>query len=87
MASKKNETGELVRAYAIFSQGIITMIVLGGIGFFIGYKINKHSALCGILAIVGGVIGLAYFIYLVYKNHYFDDKPKENKTDGEDNEG
>ena len=73
--SKKNDSSDVVKAYAIFSQGIASMIVLGALGFFIGWKVNKHSALCGILAVVGGVLGLGYFIMLVYKNHYFDSKP------------
>lgn len=74
--AKKNDGGDVLKAYAIFSQGIATMIILGGLGFFIGWKVNKHSALCGILAVVGAMLGLAYFILLVYKNHYFDSTPK-----------
>lgn len=80
--SKNNNTGEMVKAYAIFSQGIASMIVLGVIGFIIGWKINKHSALCGILAVFGAIIGLVYFILLVYKNHYFDSpSPREGDDD------
>lgn len=82
--SGKQSSGDMLKAYALFSQGIIGMIVLGGIGFIIGWKVDKHSALCGILAVVGGLMGLAYFILLIYKNHYFDSKPVDNK-EKEDN--
>lgn len=83
--SKKNETGEMIKAYAIFSQGIASMIVLGIIGFIIGWKIDKHSAMCGILAVLGAIIGLIYFIILVYKNHYFD-SPSTKKGDDNNHE-
>lgn len=81
--SEKNNSSDALKAYAIFSQGIASMIILGAIGFLIGWKVNKHSALCGILAVVGAIMGLIYFIYLVYKNHYFDAPTK--KEDKEDN--
>lgn len=87
--NKPTESGanNMVKAYAIFSQGLVTMIVLGVIGFFIGFKVDKKSALPGILAVIGGLIGLINFIYLVYKNHYFDGPIKKNENgDGEDNE-
>lgn len=48
--------------YVIGSQGILTMIVLGAIGFFIGYKIKKDSALAPIFAVVGILCGLISFI-------------------------
>lgn len=80
--SEKNNSSDAIKAYAIFSQGIASMIILGAIGFFIGWKVNKHSALCGILAVVGAIMGLVYFIFLVYKNHYFDSPTK--KTSEED---
>ncbi len=80
-----NTTSSFVKGYAIFSQGIFTMITLGLIGFFIGYKVDKKSALSGILAVVGCLMGLVYFICLVYKNHYFDNIPKK-KDEGDDNE-
>ena len=82
----KDSTSSMLKAYTIFSQGLFTMIILGVIGFFIGYKIDKKSALPGIFAVLGGLIGLIYFIFLVYKNHYFDDKPVKKDSDGDDNE-
>ncbi len=87
MNENKNENpaSSAVKAYAIFSQGIFTMITLGVIGFFIGYKIDKKSALQGVLAVIGCLIGLVYFICLVYKNHYFDNIPKK-KDEGDDGE-
>ncbi len=86
--SKSSGVNKMLQAYAIFSQGLFTMIVLGGLGFFIGYKIDKKSAYPGLLAVLGAIIGLIYFILLVYKNHYFDDEKPDNKnSDGDNNEG
>ena len=81
---KKNNTNEMIKAYAIFSQGIATMIILGVIGFIIGWNIDKHSALCGILAVFGAIIGLIYFIFLVYRNHYFDSPTPKKGDDNKD---
>jgi len=79
-----NKASSIAKAYAIFSQGIISTICLAGLGFFIGWKINKHSALCGILAVVGAILGIVSFIITVYKAHYFDDPKKEpTKETGE----
>lgn len=81
------KASSIAKAYAIFSQGIISIFVLAGIGFFIGWKVNKESPLKGILAVVGALIGLVCFIVLVYKGHYFDDKPIDNKEgDSKDEE-
>jgi len=80
------DTGGMLKAYTIFSQGLFTIIILGGLGFFIGWKIDKKSALPGVLAVVGGLIGLINFIFVVYKNHYFDDLPKTKNSDGDKNE-
>ncbi len=62
------------KAYAIFGQGIFSILVLIGLGFFIGWKINPDSSLKGILAVIGAIIGLISFIMLVYKGNYFKDK-------------
>ena len=89
MSEKKNDSSDMLKAYAIFSQGIVSMIVLGAIGFLIDWKIDKHGPYSGIFAVIGAMMGLIYFILLVYKNHYFDSKPKEksNGTErGEDSE-
>ena len=83
---KANDTGGMLKAYTVFSQGLFTIIILGGLGFFIGYKIDKKSALPGIFAVIGGLIGLVNFIYMVYKNHYFDDLPNKKNSDGDNNE-
>ncbi len=71
------KASSIAKAYAIFSQGIISTICLAVLGFFIGWKINKHSALCGILAVVGAILGICSFIITVYKAHYFDDIKKD----------
>ncbi len=48
--------------YALGTQGILTMIVLGGIGFYIGYRIDKNSFWPPVLAVVGVLCGLVSFI-------------------------
>lgn len=53
--------------YALGTQGILTMVLLGGIGYFIGYKIEKDSFWSPILAVVGVLCGLVSFVgYLLY---------------------
>ena len=53
--------------YALGTQGILTMVVLGAIGYFIGYKIEKDSFWAPVLAVVGVLCGLVSFIgYLLY---------------------
>lgn len=53
--------------YALATQGILTMVILMGLGFYIGYKIDAESAWPGILATIGMLIGLFTFIsYLLY---------------------
>ncbi|MGM9971712.1 MAG: hypothetical protein ACI35W_04825 [Anaeroplasmataceae bacterium] len=78
------KASSIAKAYAIFSQGIISTIILAGLGFFIGWKIDKTSALKGILAVVGALIGIISFIFMVYKANYFTDKPKENEGETKD---
>lgn len=68
-----------VRIYAISTQGILTMVMLGGLGYFIGYKINSESAWPPILAVVGLLIGLVIFIsYLLQLEKR--DKKDESKS-------
>lgn len=80
------KTDDVVKAYAIFSQGIVTILCLTGLGFYIGWKIDKHSALCGILAVVGSILGIVTFIITIYKAHYFDDKNQKKKKGEDDDE-
>lgn len=77
----KKNTNETIKAYAIFSQGIFSIICLAGLGFFIGWKINKNGILCGVLASVGAILGVITFIINVYKAHYFTTKNNEKRSE------
>lgn len=66
------------RFYALASQGIVTIITLTGLGYFIGYLINKESVLKGILAVVGAILGVCIFVsYLLYELKC-EEREKEN---------
>lgn len=69
----KNNT-EFAKLYPVITQGFITILVLIGLGFFIGYKINKNSPWPIILAVVGGLIGIASMIIVLLKLNLGGDK-------------
>ncbi len=61
--------------YAMATQGILSMIVLMGVGFGIGYLIDKDSFWPPVLAAVGVLFGLGIFIsYLLYLSKGEDNK-------------
>lgn len=59
--------GKYTKIYAVVTQGIFSIIILLGLGYFIGYKIDKDSMWPGILAVVGAILGLISFIVLVLR--------------------
>ena len=65
---------ECAKRYSVITQGFITILVLIGLGFFIGYKINKNSPWPIILAVVGGLIGIASMIIILLKLNLGGDK-------------
>ena len=69
----KNNT-EFAKLYSVITQWFITILVLIGLGFFIGYKINKNSPWPIILAVVGGLIGIASMIIILLKLNLGGDK-------------
>ena len=71
--------GRYAKVYALSTQGILNMVVYLGIGFFIGYLIDKDSFWPPVLAVVGVLCGLVTFIsYLLYLQKEADkhEKPK-----------
>lgn len=77
-------TNNIVKAYAVFSQGIITILVLMGLGFFIGWRINKKSLLCGILAVVGLILGVIVFFINLYNAGYIGSKHKIKRSEDDE---
>ncbi len=53
---------DFIKSYSLVTQGILNIIVLAGIGFLIGYFIDKQGILSGILAFIGLIIGLVLFV-------------------------
>ena len=73
------------RFYALTTQGILTIAVLGVIGFFIGRAIDKNSVWPGVLAAIGALCGLASFICTLLRLLKEEDKIKnERKNKSED---
>ncbi|MGL4949095.1 MAG: hypothetical protein ACRC5M_01845 [Anaeroplasmataceae bacterium] len=72
-------TSEFAKAYALLSQGLAVILVLGVGGFFLGRWINRDSALSGILAIVGVIIGIVIFITYALKIGLGGDSNKGSK--------
>ena len=51
-----------LKVYALVTQFVFQLLILGVLGWFIGYKIDPDGILKGILAVVGAVIGVIAFI-------------------------
>lgn len=81
---KAMDAGKL---YVVGTQGIFSLVAFTGLGFFIGWQINKDSIWPAILAVIGGIIGLICFImYLLYFIKILDKQKKEGDIDDKRNE-
>ena len=56
-----------LKVYALVTQFIFQLLILGVLGWFIGYKIDSDGILKGVLAIVGVLIGVIAFIIQLIK--------------------
>ena len=56
-----------LKVYALVTQFVFQLAILGVLGWFIGYKIDPDGILKGILAIVGALIGVVAFIIQLIK--------------------
>ena len=56
-----------LKVYALVTQFIFQLLILGVLGYFIGYKIDPDSVLKGVLAVIGVVIGVIAFIIQIIK--------------------
>ena len=75
----------VARTYALATQGILTMVVMLGLGYFIGYLIDKNSAWPAILAVVGVICGLVTFVsYRLYLIKVEEKEKKKNDQGSKD---
>ena len=56
-----------LKVYALVTQFVFQLLILGVLGWFIGYKIDPDGILKGVLAIVGAMIGVVAFIIQLIK--------------------
>lgn len=68
------------RFYVLMTQGILTMVILVVIGYFIGRAIDVNSVWPGVLAAVGAFCGLVSFIYTLLRLLKEEDKTKNEKN-------
>lgn len=75
LLGKKNKKYQKARLYVVVTQGIITMVILGVGGMFLGINIYKKNYTVGlILSVVGILIGLIYLIITVWNENSDNDK-------------
>ncbi len=70
--------------YAVATQGIISIIALLLLGYFIGYKIDPSSIWSGVLASIGGICGLISFIVTLLKVLKEEEKKKSESEKSKD---
>ena len=56
-----------LKIYALVTQFVFQLAILGVLGYFIGYKIDPDGILKGVLAVVGVIIGVIAFIIQLVK--------------------
>ncbi len=62
-----------LKVYALITQFVFQLLILGVLGYYLGYKIDPDGILKGILAVVGVLIGVIAFIIQVIKMVGIDD--------------
>lgn len=72
------------KLYAIATQGILTIVVLLLIGYFIGTKIDKNSFWPGFLAAIGALCGVISFIGTLLKLIKEEEKKNESTSGPKD---
>ena len=77
---KDKKISSYAKFYSLATQGIFTMLVLLGLGYYIGYLINKDSFWPPLLAGIGVIFGVIIFVsYLLYLTKG-DGKKDEGKS-------
>ena len=62
-----------LKVYTLITQFVFQLLILGVLGYYLGYKIDPDGILKGILAVVGVLIGVIAFIIQVIKMVGIDD--------------
>ncbi len=75
--------GKWIKYYVVATQGIVTIVVLLLLGFWLGRYIDKDSFWPGLLAALGAICGLVSFVYLLLRMLKEEGKRKNGiqKTD------
>ena len=73
------KVNKIAKTYALATQGIFSMVCFLGLGFLIGWLIDKDSPWPGILAVVGVLIGL--FVFISNLLYLMKEDEKERKKD------
>lgn len=74
--------GELGKLYSVGTQGVFSLVAFTGIGFFIGWNINKDSPWPAICAVIGAIIGTICFVsYLLYFIKLLEERRKRKKEE------
>ena len=56
-----------LKVYALVTQFVFQLLILGVLGWFIGYKIDPDGILKGVLAVIGVIVGIIAFIIQLVK--------------------
>ncbi len=74
---------KFAKYYVVATQGLLTIVILLLIGYFIGVKIDANSIWPGILSAVGAICGLVSFIVTLLRLLRQEDKKDATKNGSE----
>ena len=77
---KDKKASSYAKFYALATQGIFTMLVLLGLGYYIGYLINKDSFWPPLLACIGVICGVVIFVTYLLLLTKGDDKKDDKES-------
>lgn len=73
---------KFAKYYALITQFVIETLVLVFLGLYIGSKLDPDGVLNGILATVGGLLGIVFFVIYVIKVGEKDGRTKKGDSEG-----
>ncbi len=77
--NKMNSYSNVIKFYAVATQGIFTILVLALVGFLLGRYVIKEDTWAAILAVIGGLIGVVVFIGTLLKLNVGGDHNERKK--------